>query len=148
MTSPFSEPAPIRPTESIRRQKKEQSAVNTMLNGVVISIICAILIITVLAGTGSYVLWKQIQGQSATIALLESKTNSRFDDLQQALADENKKLADALAMTNEQILDLNRQLADAQKNINALRQGQAQLQKRIDSQDAAIATIRTRQTIR
>ncbi|MDR1144513.1 MAG: hypothetical protein LBK71_00035 [Verrucomicrobiales bacterium] len=144
MTSPFNEPAPIRATESIRRQKKEQAAVNTMLNGVVIGIICAIVLVTILAGTGSYVLWKQIQGQSATIAQLESNTSARFAELQVAFQEEHKKLAAVLALTGQQILDLNKQLADAQKTIELLRRSQAQIQRRQDNQDLAIERLRSR----
>ena len=142
--SPFNEPTPIRATESICRQKKEQSTVNAMLNGVVISIICAILIITALAGTGAYVMWKQINNQSATIAILESNTNDKFTAMQRNFTAENQRLADTLALTNQQIVDLNKQLAEAQKNIDALRRAQAQTQRRLDNQDVTIERLRNR----
>jgi hypothetical protein len=148
MTSPFSEPVPIRPTESIRRQKKEQSTVNTMLNGVVIGIICAIVLITILAGTGSYVIWKQIKGQSATIALLESNTSARLAKLQEDFSAENQKLGENLALTNQQIVDLNKQLADAQKTIDTLRRAQAQAQKRLDDQADQLNRLRSTRQVR
>jgi hypothetical protein len=148
MTSPFSEPAPIRPTESIRRQKKEQSTVNTMLNGVVIGLICAIVLVTILAGTGSYVIWKQIKGQSATIALLELNTIDRLAKLQDDFNSKNQQLGENLALTNQQIVDLDKQLVNAQRTIDALRRAQVQTQKRLDDQADQLNRLRSTRQIR
>ncbi|MDR2463061.1 MAG: hypothetical protein LBD30_04700 [Verrucomicrobiales bacterium] len=152
MSSPFSEPAPIRASESIRRQKQEQGAVNRMLNGVVIAIICFILLVSAAAGFGGYVMWQEIQGNSVTISRLQTDTAGKLAALHRDFTAEHQKLAEQLALANRQIADLNQQLAAAQKTIDTLRRAnaqlsqlQTQLQRRVDNQDAAIERVRARQ---
>ncbi|MDR1190561.1 MAG: hypothetical protein LBK60_02705 [Verrucomicrobiales bacterium] len=142
MSSPFSEPAPIRATESIHRQKKEQGAVSKLLSGVVTAIIIFVLLVTGAAGYGGYVMWRQIEGHSATISQLEASTANKLATLQRDFYLENQRLAENLALTSQQIIDLNKQLADAQKTTEALRRAQTQLQRRIDNQDVAIERLR------
>lgn len=102
-----SKPSPVNVRSSIERQSREQRAVGTMLNGVAIAFICGIVLVASLASLGGYVLFKQIRNQSATIALLESNTRERIDNLQSELAQKDAELAAALKenslrMTNMQ----------------------------------------------
>jgi uncharacterized protein HemX len=144
MTSPFNEPAPIRATESIKRQKKEQGAVSRLLNGVIITIVVFILLVTGAAGYGGYVMWQQIQGHSVTIAQAQADTEKKFAALRENFAEENRQLAENLALTNQQVVDLGRQLTEAQRTADGLRRAQVQLQRRLESQDAALERLRTR----
>jgi hypothetical protein len=102
-----SKPSPVNVRSSIERQSREQRAVGTMLNGVAIAFICGIVLVASLASLGGYVLFKQIRNQSATIALLESNTRERIDNLQSELAQKDAELVsslkeNSLRMTNMQ----------------------------------------------
>lgn len=77
---------------SVERQSREQRTVNNFLNGVALSLICGILVVASLATIGGYVLWSQIQDQSATVSLLENNTKERFVALEARLREADADL--------------------------------------------------------
>lgn len=89
-------PKPINARENIKRQKREQKAMNVVLGSAATSLFLFILVIGGLAGLGGYVLWKQIQQQSATISLMEVALRQEIialrDDLEKADKQINKNV--------------------------------------------------------
>ena len=88
----------------MERQIKEQNTISNVLNGIAVAMICGILLVAGLAGTGGYVLWKQIQGQSASIALLEDNTNARIADMQKDFISRQVELSKNLEQTNHRLM--------------------------------------------
>jgi hypothetical protein len=63
------------------RQRREQRSVNSLLSGVAYALIGGILLVGILAGFGGYVLWKQIENQSVTVAQLNAKIDEQVAQL-------------------------------------------------------------------
>ena len=63
-----STPAALNVKRSIDRQRKEQRAVTSILSGVGLGLLLIIVSCATLSAFGGYVLWKQIQQQSVTVA--------------------------------------------------------------------------------
>ncbi|NJK92325.1 MAG: hypothetical protein HC904_11095 [Blastochloris sp.] len=149
-----STPAPIR-TSSIERQIKEQKTVNNVLNGVALAIICGVLLVAALAGTGGYVLWKQMQDQSASLALLEQNTKDRMFDLKAELIASDTDLAKSQEQMNLRVAELTSQfetyrsetsqmLAELRANNRSLERSLSFYQKKLDQQDMQLAQLRRR----
>ena len=77
-----STPAALNVKRSIDRQRKEQRAVTSILSGVGLGLLLIIVSCATLSAFGGYVLWKQIQQQSVTVAQMEQKINKDLADLQ------------------------------------------------------------------
>lgn len=98
---------PIRTSESIRRQKREQKAMNSLLSGVGLAFTCGILVVGALASLGGYVLYKQLKDQSATISLMEQNTKQRFFEMETDLIRRDTELAKNLEQTNLRLMKVN-----------------------------------------
>lgn len=99
-------PSRINTAESIRRQKREQRAVNSIISGVGLAFTCGILMVAALASLGGYVLYKQLRDQSATIALLEQNTKQRFFEVETDLIKRDTELAKNLEQTNLRLMNV------------------------------------------
>jgi hypothetical protein len=110
------EKAPMDPTsirtprpiakDNIKRQKREQSTINSLLNGIGLAFTCGILIVAALASLGGYVLYKQLSDQSASLALLEQNTKQRFFEMETDLIKRDTELARNLEQTNLRLLNM------------------------------------------
>ncbi len=151
----FSEPSPVRSARSIERQIHEQTTVNHVINGVAIALACGVVLLAGLAGTGGYVLWKQIQNQSASIALLEDNTKARIADLQKDLSSRQTELSQNLEQTNQRLMTLTAQfesyrtesqqsMADLKNSNRSLERSLSVYQKKASDQDTVIAFLRDR----
>jgi hypothetical protein len=105
-------PTPINGRTNIDRQAREQRMVNNMLNGVAIAVMCGILFVAALAGTGGYVLWRQIQDQSATISVLETNMKERINGLEDQLSAKDAELAKTLAASSVRLTNLQSEFED------------------------------------
>ena len=151
----FSEPTPVRAARNIERQIKEQNTVNNVLNGIAVAVICGIVLVAGLAATGGYVLWKQIQNQSASIALLEENTKDRLADLQKDMSSRQTELSKNLEMTNQRLMTLTAQFesyrTETQQSVAELKSSNRNLerslslyQKKSNEQDTVLAQLRDR----
>jgi len=104
--TPVSRPRPIHTGDNIKRQRREQRAVNSLLNGVGLAFTCGILIVAALASLGGYVLYKQLRDQSASIALLEQNMKQRFFEMETDLIRRDTELAQNLEQTNLRLMDV------------------------------------------
>jgi len=82
-TTRTSRPRPIA-KDNIKRQKREQASINSLIHGVGLAFTCSILIVAALASLGGYVLYKQLSDQSASLAMLEQNTKQNGDRPDQA----------------------------------------------------------------
>jgi len=151
----FNEPTPVRAARNIERQIHEQKTVNSVVNGVAISLICGILLVSGLAATGGYVLWKQMQDQSASLSLLEQNTKVRMADMQHDLSEQQVQLSKNLEQTNLRLLTLTTQfesyrsetqqsLAEIKANSRNLERAVSQYQKQSSEQSSMLAQLRDR----
>lgn len=99
-------PRPIHTADSIKRQKREQRAVHSVISGVGLAFTCAILMVAALASLGGYVLYKQLKDQSASIALLEQNNKQRFFELETDLIKRDTELAKNLEQTNIRLMNV------------------------------------------
>ncbi|MFZ5806171.1 MAG: hypothetical protein ACOY3I_03045 [Verrucomicrobiota bacterium] len=104
--TPMNNPAPIHARENIARQKREQRTMNVILGSAASTVFLSILVVAALAALGGYVLWKQIQQQSATISLLEVSLRQEMvmlrDDLEKADQQINKNLFRVQSILDDQ----------------------------------------------
>lgn len=135
---------PIDGKRNIERQTREQRTVNQVLSGITLTIICGIVLVGALAGTGGYVLFKQINQQSVTISDLENNSNMRLAALEERLLIKHAELTEAFANSNRRIMELatnfeqyrnetTENLKKAQTNINTLYAENRRLKKQISS---------------
>ncbi|MEM6884559.1 MAG: hypothetical protein AAF571_05955 [Verrucomicrobiota bacterium] len=100
-----SRPRPIA-KDNIKRQKREQASINSLIHGVGLAFTCSILIIAALASLGGYVLYKQLSDQSASLALLEQNTKQRFFEMETDLIKRDTELAKNLEQTNLRLMNM------------------------------------------
>jgi hypothetical protein len=107
------------------RQRREQKAASTLLSGVAYAFLGGLLLLAVLAGFGGYVLWKQIQNQSVTVAQLNAKVDQQDIQLSQRieqLQQEIKTEAEAQAAVEQQQQEkIGKLMALQEKAASALR---------------------------
>lgn len=97
---------PINGRTNIDRQAREQRMVSNMLNGVAIAFLCGILFVAALAGVGGYVLWRQIQDQSATMAVLETNMKERINGMEDQLSSKDTELAKTMAAASIRLTNM------------------------------------------
>lgn len=147
-------PSPVR-SSSIDRQIREQKTVNNVLNGVALTMICGILFVAALAGTGGYVLWKQLQDQSASLALLEENTKDRMFDLKAELVASDVEMSKTMEQTNLRLVQLTAQfenyrsetsqsLAELKANNKSLERSLSYYQTKVNQQEDQLAMLRRR----
>jgi hypothetical protein len=145
-------PAPIR-SSSIERQIKEQKTVSNVLNGMALALICGVLLVAALAATGGYVLWKQLQDQSVSLALLEQNTKDRLFDLKAELVANDADLAKSQEQSNLRLVELTAQfesyrsetaemLAELKASNRSLERSLSLYQKKAQDQEVQLAQIR------
>lgn len=120
-----STPAALNVKRSIDRQRKEQRAVTSILSGVGLGLLLIIVGCATLSAFGGYVLWKQIQQQSVTVAQMEQKINKDLADLQARDAELSSGLESAGAQLAKQLSSLEQLKSQASrhdKDIGTLRQ--------------------------
>lgn len=100
-----SRPRPIA-RDNIRRQKREQATINSLIHGVGLAFTCSILIVAALASLGGYVLYKQLSDQSASLAMLEQNTKQRFFEMETDLIKRDTELAKNLEQTNLRLMNM------------------------------------------
>ncbi|MDX6766896.1 MAG: hypothetical protein SFU85_08905 [Candidatus Methylacidiphilales bacterium] len=105
-------PTPITAGRSIDRQVKEQKAVSSLLHGAGLALVCSILVIAGLASLGGYVLYRQLQDQSATVALLEQNTKQRLFEMEMDLIKRDNDLAKNLEQANLRVTALTSQFEE------------------------------------
>lgn len=98
-------PRRIDASRSVQRQVKEQNTFNTLLSGAALTLISGILVVAGLAGLGGYVLYKQMQDQSATVAILEQNTKTRFYEMETDLIQRDTELARNLEQTHLRLME-------------------------------------------
>lgn len=98
-------PRPIA-TGNIKRQKREQSTINSLIHGIGLAFTCSILIVAALASLGGYVLYKQLSDQSASLAMLEQNTKQRFFEMETDLIKRDTELAKNLEQTNLRLMNM------------------------------------------
>lgn len=98
-------PRPIT-TDNIKRQKREQATINSLIHGIGLAFTCSILIVAALASLGGYVLYKQLNDQSASLALLEQNTKQRFFEMETDLIKRDTELAKNLEQTNLRLMNM------------------------------------------
>ncbi len=120
-----STPAALNVKRSIDRQRKEQRAVTSILSGVGLGLLLVIVGCATLSAFGGYVLWKQIQQQSVTVAQMEQKFNKDLADLQARDAELASGLDSAGAQLAKQLSSLEQiksQVNRHDKDVSTLRQ--------------------------
>jgi len=100
-----SRPRPIA-RDNIKRQKREQASINSLIHGVGLAFTCSILIVAALASLGGYVLYKQLSDQSASLAMLEQNTKQRFFEMETDLIKRDTELAKNLEQTNLRLMNM------------------------------------------
>jgi uncharacterized protein HemX len=116
---------------SIDRQRKEQRAVTSILSGVGLGLLLIIVGCATLSAFGGYVLWKQIQQQSVTVAQMEQKINKDLADLQARDAELASGLESAGAQLAKQLSSLEQiksQVNRHEKDVATLRQRLAKVE--------------------
>lgn len=98
-------PRPIA-KDNIKRQKREQSTINSLIHGIGLAFTCSILVVAALASLGGYVLYKQLSDQSASLALLEQNTKQRFFEMETDLIKRDTELAKNLEQTNLRLMNM------------------------------------------
>jgi len=120
-----STPAALNVKRSIDRQRKEQRAVTSILSGVGLGLLLVIVGCATLSAFGGYVLWKQIQQQSVTVAQMEQKINKDLADLQARDAELASGLDSAGAQLAKQLSSLEQiksQVNRHDKDVSTLKQ--------------------------
>jgi uncharacterized protein HemX len=120
-----STPAALNVKRSIDRQRKEQRAVTSILSGVGLGLLLIIVGCATLSAFGGYVLWKQIQQQSVTVAQMEQKINKDLADLQARDAELASGLESAGAQLAKQLSSLEQiksQVNRHDKDVSTLKQ--------------------------
>jgi predicted PurR-regulated permease PerM len=120
-----STPAALNVKRSIDRQRKEQRAVTSILSGVGLGLLLIIVGCATLSAFGGYVLWKQIQQQSVTVAQMEQSFNKDLADLQARDAELASGLDSAGAQLAKQLSSLEQiksQVNRHDKDVSTLRQ--------------------------
>jgi len=120
-----STPAALNVKRSIDRQRKEQRAVTSILSGVGLGLLLIIVGCATLSAFGGYVLWKQIQQQSVTVAQMEQKINKDLADLQARDAELASGLESAGAQLAKQMSSLEQiksQVNRHDKDVSTLKQ--------------------------
>ena len=120
-----STPAALNVKRSIDRQRKEQRAVTSILSGVGLGLLLIIVGCASLSLFGGYVLWKQIQQQSVTVAQMEQKFNKDLAELQARDAELSSGLDSAGAQLAKQLSSLEQvksQVNRHDKDVSTLRQ--------------------------
>jgi predicted PurR-regulated permease PerM len=120
-----STPAALNVKRSIDRQRKEQRAVTSILSGVGLALLLIIVGCASLSLFGGYVLWKQIQQQSVTVAQMEQKFNKDLAELQARDAELSSGLDSAGAQLAKQLSSLEQiksQVNRHDKDVSTLRQ--------------------------
>lgn len=146
-------PTPISATRSIDRQVKEQKAISSLLHGAGLALVCTILLFAGLASLGGYVLYKQMQDQSATLALLEQNTKQRMFEMEMDLIKRDNDLAKNLEQANLRMTALTTQfeeyryqttqtLAEMRARNRELEKQLSLSQRKINDQQSIIARIR------
>ncbi len=92
-------------SRSVQRQVREQRTFNTLLSGAALTMISGILVVAGLAGLGGYVLYQQLQDQSATVAILEQNTKTRLYEMETDLIQRDTELARNIEQTNLRLLE-------------------------------------------
>jgi uncharacterized protein HemX len=126
-----STPAALNVKRSIDRQRKEQRAVTSILSGVGLGLLLIIVGCATLSAFGGYVLWKQIQQQSVTVAQMEQKINKDLADLQARDAELASGLESAGAQLAKQLSSLEQiksQVNRHEKDVATLRQRLAKVE--------------------
>jgi uncharacterized protein HemX len=124
-------PAALNVKRSIDRQRKEQRAVTSILSGVGLGLLLIIVGCATLSAFGGYVLWKQIQQQSVTVAQMEQKINKDLADLQARDAELASGLESAGAQLAKQLSSLEQiksQVNRHEKDVATLRQRLAKVE--------------------
>ena len=120
-----STPAALNVKRSIDRQRKEQRAVTSILSGVGLGLLLIIVGCATLSAFGGYVLWKQIQQQSVTVAQMEQSFNKDLADLQARDAELASGLDSAGAQLAKQLSSLEQvksQVNRHDKDVSTLKQ--------------------------
>lgn len=120
-----STPAALNVKRSIDRQRKEQRAVTSILSGVGLGLLLIIVSCATLSAFGGYVLWKQIQQQSVTVAQMEQKINKDLAGLQARDAELASGLESAGAQLAKQLSSLEQiksQVSRHDKDVSTLKQ--------------------------
>lgn len=118
-------PAALNVKRSIDRQRKEQRAVTSILSGVGLGLLLIIVGCATLSAFGGFVLWKQIQQQSVTVAQMEQKFNQELAALQARDAEISSGLDSAGAQLAKQLSSLEQiksQVNRHDKDVSTLRQ--------------------------
>jgi uncharacterized protein HemX len=126
-----STPAALNVKRSIDRQRKEQRAVTSILSGVGLGLLLIIVGCATLSAFGGYVLWKQIQQQSVTVAQMEQKINKDLADLQARDAELASGLESAGAQLAKQLSSLEQiksQVNRHEKDVATVRQRLAKVE--------------------
>jgi len=151
MTQP--NPTPITASRSIDRQLKEQKAVSSLLHGAGLALVCTILFFAGLASLGGYVLYRQMQDQSATLALLEQNTKQRMFEMEMDLIKRDNDLAKNLEQANLRVTALTSQfeeyryqttqtLADLRSRNRELEKQLSLNQRKLSDQQSILARLR------
>jgi len=120
-----STPAALNVKRSIDRQRKEQRAVTSILSGVGLGLLLIIVGCASLSAFGGYVLWKQIQQQSVTVAQMEQQLNQDLANLQARDAELASGLESAGAQLAKQLSSLEQmrsQVSRHDKDVATLKQ--------------------------
>jgi hypothetical protein len=151
MTQP--NPTPITASRSIDRQLKEQKAVSSLLHGAGLALVCTILFFAGLASLGGYVLYRQMQDQSATLALLEQNTKQRMFEMEMDLIKRDNDLAKNLEQANLRVTALTSQfeeyryqttqtLAELRSRNRELEKQLSLNQRKLSDQQSILARLR------
>lgn len=101
------------------RQRREQRTTTTILSSAASLLIGSIILVAVLAGFGGYVLWKQIQSQSVTVAQLDSRLSESVTALANDAADTKRALEEQMAV-NQQLQDRISKLATQNDRLSSM----------------------------
>lgn len=146
-------PTPISASRSIDRQLKEQKAISSLLHGAGLALVCTILFFAGLASLGGYVLYRQMQDQSATLALLEQNTKQRMFEMEMDLIKRDNDLAKNLEQANLRVTALTTQfeeyryqttqtLAELRSRNRELEKQLSLNQRKLSDQQSVLARLR------
>lgn len=147
------QPTPIAAGRSIERQVREQRVFSTLLHGAGLALVSSILIVAGLAALGGYVLYNQLQDQSATLALLEQNTKQRMFEMEMDLTRRDTELAKNLEQSNLRLTALTAQfeeyrfqttqtLAELRARNRELERQLSLHQKKLSDQQSILARLR------
>ncbi len=143
-TAPRSNAAPIDYRANVERQTREQKSVGSILSYIVYALIFLFVVGAALAGYGGYIITKQLNNQSATLAQLDSKYDLKNQELTVRLAAANDTITQHQAALDRQQELINKQQEDINRLLAAINDNATATKAEAKARAQETAALRTR----